>query len=89
MKNSEEEELLTIERRQICKLHADRLDRIDHALYGNGSPSSGLIWIATENGKVIRMIKRISWATLSILGIALASKLVPHLFDMLAHGVKT
>ena len=88
MKNAFEEELLKAERREICKIHAERLDRIDHALYGNGNPQEGLLWIAAENGKVIRLIKRISWATLSILGIAILSRVIPHIFEVVSHGAK-
>ena len=86
--NSFDEELLKHERRELCKIHAERLNRIEHALNGNGNPSSGLIWIATENGKVIRLIKRISWATLSILGIAILSRVIPHIFEVVSHGAK-
>ena len=82
MKNDYEAELLKSERREICKIHAERLDRIDHALYGNGNPQTGLLWIAAENGKVIRLIKRISWASLSVLGIMVLSKVIPHIFEV-------
>ena len=86
--NQKEQELLMKERRELCRIHTERLDRIEKALNGNGTPTTGLLWIAAENGKVIRMIKKISWATLSMIGILILSKLFPHMVDVIAHGAK-
>ena len=88
-----EEELLKTERRDLCRVHAEKLRTIDtrllsieHTLTGNGTPEIGLMWIAKENKKAIGFIVKVSMAILGLVGLNLVARLLPPVLEMLAHG---
>lgn len=46
-----------VERRKemldLCALHSQQLGELHQAIYGNGNPEKGLVWIAKENRVMI------------------------------------
>ena len=87
------EALLKTERRELCKIHAEKLKtidahllKIDHTLAGNGSPETGLLWIAKENKRAIAYIIRVSLTILGFVGLNFITRVLPPLWDLVAHG---
>ena len=49
------------ERRGLCIVHDERLNRIDKALNGNGDPMSGIVWKVEMNTEFINQVKKVFW----------------------------
>ena len=88
-----EEELLKHERRELCRIHKIRLDgmdkkltRLDLALYGNGDPEKGVLWMATTNKKTLDWLCKISVGILVIVIANITLRLLPELGRILATG---
>jgi hypothetical protein len=88
-----EEALLKNERRELCRIHAEKLkaidahlQKIDHTLTGNGAPENGLLWIAKENKRAIAYIIRVSLTILGFVGLNFATRVLPSIWDLVAHG---
>ena len=87
--------LLENERRELCRIHTKRLDGIDEkitkvdlALYGNGDPKKGILWIATTNKDTIDWIAKISVGILVVVCSNILTKIVPAFIGFLNHAMK-
>jgi hypothetical protein len=88
-----EEELLSHERRELCRIHKVRLDgidkkieKIDVALNGNGHPENGVLWMATTNKKTLDWVAKIVFGILVIVSGNIAIRLIPEIAKVLATG---
>jgi len=86
-----EKELLKGERRELCRLHAirlteidGRLSRLDLALYGNGDPEKGILWIAKNNNITLNWIAKLCFGTLAIVTANILTKIYPAVLHFLA-----
>lgn len=88
-----EEELLRNERRDLCRIHKIRLDgidkrleKIDIALTGNGSPEHGVLWMATTNKKTLDWVAKIVFGILIIVSGNIAIRIIPEIAKVLSTG---
>jgi hypothetical protein len=88
-----EEELLANERRELCRIHKIRLDgmdkklqRLDIALYGNGEPEKGVLWMATTNKKTLDWVAKIVFGILIVVSSNIALRLLPEVAKVLSTG---
>jgi len=85
-----EEEILSHERRELCRIHKQRLDaidkklyRLDVALYGNGDPEKGVLWMATVNKKTLDWVAKIVFGILIVVISNISLKLLPEVAKLL------
>ena len=88
-----ENELLANERRELCRIHKVRLDgidkkleRVDLALYGNGNPEKGILWMATVNKRTLDWVAKIAFGILIIVSGNIMLRLVPEIARVLSTG---
>ena len=88
-----EEALLKNERRELCRIHKIRLDEIDKklgviyiALYGNGKPDHGLMWISTKNREALDWIGRAVFGILIVVIANITLRLLPEVARILSTG---
>ena len=86
-----EEELLARERRELCRIHKARLDgidkkleRVDSALYGNGDPEKGVLWMATANKKSLDWVAKVVFGILIIVSANIILRLIPELAKVIS-----
>lgn len=83
----------------LCAVHSTELSELHHAIYGNGDPTKGLIWIAKENRTMIRELQefviefkknawKLTWFLLCAGLAAMGSFLVSLVRLLLEHGWK-
>ena len=91
--NSKEEELIKMERRELCAIHKLRLDDIDKklsviyvALYGNGRPEHGLLWISTKNKEALEWIGKTVFGILIVVVANITLRLLPEVARVLSTG---
>ena len=88
-----EEELLSHERRELCRIHKVRLDgidkrleKIDTVLTGNGSPEHGILWMATTNKKTLDWTAKVVFGIFIIVFSNIILKLVPEIAKVISTG---
>ena len=86
-----EQELLKGERREICRLHALRLSTLDRAiakldlaLYGNGEPEKGILWIAKKNNETLSWIAKVVVGIFILVGSSIIVKVYPEVLHFLS-----
>lgn len=98
---TEQEILLQNERRELCRLHAVELRehkgkleflesnaiKIDVALYGNGKPEAGILWMATQDHKTINSIRRTLFWVAGAIFIGIGSKIGPEILKWIASKI--
>ena len=88
-----ENELLANERRELCRIHKIRLDgidkkleRVDLALYGNGDPEKGILWMATVNKRTLDWVAKIALGIFIIVSGNIIIRLIPEISKILSTG---
>jgi len=88
-----ENELLANERRELCRIHKIRLDgidkkleRVDLALYGNGDPEKGILWMATVNKRTLDWVAKIAFGILILVSGNVVLRIIPEIAKLFQTG---
>jgi hypothetical protein len=86
-----EKEILKGERRQLCSLHSLRLaqmdkkvDSLETAIYGNGHPEEGILWIAKKNNETLNWVAKVCVWILAIVGSGVIIKIYPEILHFMS-----